>query len=94
MGLDPEDFYTVESDVKQLDETTWAEWGTQPLFWNAHGFMEDNKGSAGDMTKNGTIDLSDSNSLQQVNLGLDTIGDATANDIVAGKIAWVDGRGL
>lgn len=36
-------------------ETTWTEWGAQPLFWNEHGDMENNLGSAGAMTKNGTI---------------------------------------
>jgi hypothetical protein len=47
------DFYG--SGLQELDETTWAEWGSQPLFWNQYGTMSDNKGSAGNMTANGTI---------------------------------------
>jgi len=43
------------STPKELDETTWTEWGSQPLFWNQYGTMSDNKGSAGNMTANGTI---------------------------------------
>ncbi len=48
------DFMTG-SIPKELDEVGWTEWGAQPLFWNDEGEMEINKGSAGNMTKNGTI---------------------------------------
>lgn len=40
---------------KALDESSWTEWGAQPLFWNEHGQMDNNLGSAGNMTRNGTI---------------------------------------
>lgn len=53
-GLDFNDFMTG-STPKQLDESSWTEWGAQPLYWNHEGLMTDNKGSAGDMTANGTI---------------------------------------
>lgn len=53
------DFMDANGNPKALDETTWTEWGSQPLFWNPHGYMEDNRGSAGDMTKNGTIIVGD-----------------------------------
>ena len=43
------------SNPKELDEVTWTEWGAQPEFWNTFGTMTDNKGSGGNMTKNGTI---------------------------------------
>lgn len=51
------DFMDINGNLIKQDEATWANsgWGSQPLFWNEHGFMEDNKGSAGDMTENGTI---------------------------------------
>lgn len=40
-----------------IDEKNWTEWGAQPLFWSHTGQMDNNKGSAGDMTKNGTITM-------------------------------------
>jgi hypothetical protein len=43
------------STPKEIDESGWTEWGAQPLFWNKYGTMTDNKGSAGNMTANGTI---------------------------------------
>lgn len=54
-----QDFMDNNGNPKALDESTWTEWGTQPLLWNPHGFMEDNRGSAGNMTKNGTIIVGD-----------------------------------
>lgn len=33
----------------------WGGWGAQPLFWNEHGQMDNNLGSGGNMTRNGTI---------------------------------------
>jgi hypothetical protein len=53
------DFMLSDGTPKLLDESGWAEWGAQPLFWNAHGDLVNNKGSAGAMTKNGTINVSD-----------------------------------
>ena len=52
-GLTPSDFY--DSGVKELDESGWTEWGSQPIYWNQFGTMDDNKGSAGNMTEVGTI---------------------------------------
>ena len=49
----------TSGNPKKLDESGWTEWGTQPLFWNEHGEMTNNKGSAGNMTKNGTIVIAD-----------------------------------
>ena len=49
------DFMDTSGNPKALDESTWTEWGSQPLFWNEHGEMTNNLGSAGAMTKNGTI---------------------------------------
>jgi len=49
------DFMENDGTPKELDEVTWTEWGTQPLFWNDEGEMTVNKGSAGNMTQNGTI---------------------------------------
>lgn len=49
------DFMNADGSPKQLNETAWTEWGTQPLFFNPHGQMDNNKGSAGNMTKTGTI---------------------------------------
>jgi len=51
----PTDFYHPTNGLQELDEATWTEWGSQPLFWNQYGTMTDNKGSAGNMTANGTI---------------------------------------
>lgn len=53
------DFVQSDGAPKQLSEGTdspaWTEWGSQPLYWNEHGEMTNNLGSAGAMTKNGTI---------------------------------------
>lgn len=49
------DFMDAKGNPKELDESGWAEWGAQPLFWNEHGDMINNLGTGGDMTKNGTI---------------------------------------
>jgi hypothetical protein len=51
------DFFDANDNPIDQDETTWANsgWGAQPLFWNEHGQMSNNKGSAGNMTENGTI---------------------------------------
>jgi hypothetical protein len=51
------DFMLADGTPRKLDETTWREWGAQPLFWNPYGDMTNNLGSAGDMTKNGTIEI-------------------------------------
>jgi hypothetical protein len=39
----------------EIDEIGWTEWGSQPLYWNATGDMTDNKGSAANLTENGTF---------------------------------------
>lgn len=44
-----------DSTPIELDESGWTEWGAQPLFWEKNGVLDANKGSAGNMTKNGTI---------------------------------------
>ena len=51
----PTDFYHPTNGLQEIDESGWTEWGSQPLFWNQYGTMNDNKGSAGNMTANGTI---------------------------------------
>jgi len=52
---DPTLFFNAANNVKKLDESGWTEWTTQPLFWNEHANMVNNLGTAGNMTKNGTI---------------------------------------
>ena len=51
----PTDFYHPTNGLQEIDESGWTEWGSQPLYWNQYGKMDDNKGSAGNMTANGTI---------------------------------------
>jgi len=43
------------SPIAQAESGAWGGWGAQPLFWNEHGQMDNNLGSAGNMTRNGTI---------------------------------------
>jgi hypothetical protein len=46
---------------KVLDEITWTEWGGQPLFWNRIGKMNDNQGTAGNMSVTGSpVEVPDS----------------------------------
>ncbi len=56
IGLDPDDFMSSNLPLP-IDEVNWTEWGAQPLFWSHSGEMTNNKGSAGDMTANGTITM-------------------------------------
>ena len=49
------DFMDAKGNPKILDESSWTEWGAQPLFWNEHGNMQNNFGTGGDMTENGLI---------------------------------------
>jgi hypothetical protein len=56
------DFFQSDGTPKPLDESAWTEWGAQPLFWNEHGQMDNNLGSAGNMTKNGSIILAPASS--------------------------------
>ena len=57
--LDWQDFMDRKGNPKKQDESTWANsgFGSQPILWNEYGMMDDNKGSAGNLTKNGTPDL-------------------------------------
>lgn len=58
-GLTPSDFSRTDGSPMPLDESTWTEWGAQPLAWNPHGDMRDNRGSAANFTQNGTIYVGD-----------------------------------
>lgn len=49
------DLMQADGSPKAIDESSWTEWGAQPKFWNEHGQMDNNLGSAGNMTRNGTI---------------------------------------
>lgn len=51
------DFMYAGGRPKEQDESAWANsgFGSQPLYWNEHGYMLDNKGSVGNLTANGTI---------------------------------------
>lgn len=67
---------------KQTDFSGW-------LFGHFAGKMDESVGTAGVMTKNGTITLADPGVCPHI--GLPTTGTAVAADVVSGKIAWVDG---
>ena len=56
-GLTWSDFMQTDGTPKPLDESTWTEWGARPLYWHEAAKMNENKGSAGAMTANGTITL-------------------------------------
>lgn len=49
------DFMYSDGRPKAIDESSWTEWGAQPLIWNEHGQLDNNLGSLGNMTRNGTI---------------------------------------
>ena len=51
----PTDFYNPVTGLQELDESSWTEWGAQPLFWNKSGTMTANTGSGGSMTENGSM---------------------------------------
>lgn len=53
-----DDFFNSDGTILyQQDESGWTQWGAQPTYWNPHGQMNNNLGSAGNMTANGTIKL-------------------------------------
>ena len=52
---DPTVFDHPTNGLQELDEATWTEWTSQPLFWHDEGTMTANKGTAGNMTVYGTI---------------------------------------
>jgi hypothetical protein len=85
------DFMDSAGNPLPLDESTWTEWGGQPLFWNPYGDMENNLGSAGAMTRNGTITVGDDGTTGS---SYTLTGTATSIDITAGKTAWVNGTRL
>ena len=49
------DFIDTGGNPKDIEDTLSTVWGATPLFWNEHGEMTNNQGSAGNMTANGTI---------------------------------------
>lgn len=49
------DFMNADGSPKQLNEALWTEWGAQPLYFNPHGQMDNNRGSAASLTKSGTV---------------------------------------
>ena len=49
------DFFEVDGSPKELDESGWTEWISQPLYWEDQGEMTAQSGSAGNLTKFGTI---------------------------------------
>jgi len=38
-------FLTANGHLKQINESSWTEWGAQPEFWNPRAQMTDNRGS-------------------------------------------------
>lgn len=56
-GLDWTDFMYPDGTPKNIESTLSTVWGGPPLFWHESGKMDENKGSAGNMTKNGGIIL-------------------------------------
>lgn len=76
------DYMDQYGNPKPTDFSAW-------LFGHFAGKMDENEGTAGAMTKNGTITLADPGVCPHI--GLPTIGTAVAADIATGKIAWVNG---
>ena len=50
----PTDFATA-SGPKQIDESGWTEWGSQPEYWADDGQLDSNAGSSANLTKIATI---------------------------------------
>ena len=82
------DFMQADGQPKEIDEIGWQQWGGQPLFWNRGGLMTDNAGSAGAMTKNGTITGPSGgwpsfwNEHGQMSNNLGSAGDMTENGLI------------
>ena len=82
------DFMQADGTPKEIDEIGWKQWGGQPLFWNKGGVMTDNAGSAGAMTKNGTITGPSGgwplfwNEHGQMSNNLGSAGDMTENGLI------------
>lgn len=67
---------------RQTDFSSW-------LYGHFAAKMDENQGTAGAMTKNGGITLTDPGPVPHI--GLPTVGTAVAADIASGKTAWVNG---
>lgn len=48
-------FFNPDNTLKELDESGWTEWGTQPKIWNEHGDLRNNLGSWGNAGSYGNI---------------------------------------
>lgn len=55
------DFMQADGSPIYQDTSSWVGtgWGAQPALWNPHGDVVNNLGSAGALTKNGTINVGD-----------------------------------
>jgi hypothetical protein len=51
------DFMYANGLPKKLNISTWAEWTSQPRIWHESGKLDENRGTLGALTKNGTIVL-------------------------------------
>lgn len=56
------DFMHPDGSPKNIEATLSTVWGGPPLFWHESAKMDENKGSAGNMTKNGSIILAPASS--------------------------------
>lgn len=58
--IDPTLFSNPDDSQKKINEVTWEEWGTvQPMFFNEHGYMLDNRGSKDNMAVTGILLIND-----------------------------------
>ena len=94
-GYTYSNFFDVDNKPIEVDEILWTAWNsTQPAFWHKYAWWTDNKGygglaSTGDVNSGSTVGYE--GIIEYSKLGLPTIGDAIAADILTDKIAWVDG---
>ncbi len=84
-GFSWTDFFDIHGNIREFDFSAW-------LIGNPHGDVEDNRGTGGDMTRDGRIVVSDLGNTGHPILGINTIGDAIAADLTLDKVAWVDGK--
>jgi hypothetical protein len=83
------DFMDPQGNPKDIEDNLSTVWGGTPLFWNQYGDMENNLGSAGAMTRNGSIVVSDDGTTGS---SYALSATAVASDIASGKTAWVNGQ--
>lgn len=87
------DFFEDDGTPKDVDTTTWTEWGgTQPLAFNPNGDLRNNLGRIGNFVQSGANTRAGDMMNYAPSRGIATVGTASLRDVADGRTAWVDAQ--